>query len=65
MSFISVFYIFHVRTGHEVVGKIHVKHVYEIAKIKKTDPSNESIDLEKICRMVIGTCKTMGVDVVA
>lgn len=44
------------------MGKIHAKHVYEIAKIKKQDLSH--IELEQIARSVVGTCASMGIEVV-
>jgi hypothetical protein len=49
--------------GHEIVGKIHVKHIYEIAKVKKID--QENIPLEQIARCIAGTCVSMGIQVVA
>ena len=48
--------------GHEIVGKIHVKHVYEIAKIKHQDSSH--LDLEVVAKCIAGTCKSMGIKVV-
>jgi len=29
--------IYITRPGHEIVGKVHVKHIYEIAKLKLND----------------------------
>ena len=51
--------------GHESGGRVSVKYVYEIAKIKqKTDPDLAEHDIEGICRQILGTCKAMGIDVV-
>ncbi|KAL1460983.1 hypothetical protein WDU94_012917 [Cyamophila willieti] len=50
--------------GREVAGKITLKHVYEIAKIKSEDPCFECEPLEIICKKIIGTAKALGVEVV-
>jgi len=52
------------RPGHEIIGTISVKHVYEIAKIKQTDEHLKHLKLESIARSVIGTARTLGVQVV-
>jgi large subunit ribosomal protein L11 len=52
------------RPGHEFVGTISVKHVYEIAKIKQTDEHLKHLKLESIARSVVGTARTLGVQVV-
>ena len=53
------------KPGHESAGRISVKWLYEIAKIKqKADPMLVEHDPEGICRMLVGTCKSMGIDVV-
>ena len=52
------------RTGHEIAGKVHVKQIYEIAKLKQQDKHMNSIELEKLCRMIMGSAKTMGFEVV-
>ncbi len=46
------------------VAKISLKHVYEIAKIKKTDARHKDLDLRGICKSIIGTAKSMGIEVV-
>lgn len=51
-------------SGPEVAGKITLKHVYEIAKIKAEDPPLECTPLETICKMVIGTARSCGIEVV-
>jgi len=50
--------------GNEVAGKITLKHVYEIAKIKATDPPMEFVPMEEICAGIIGTARSAGVEVV-
>ncbi|KAJ1911542.1 mitochondrial 54S ribosomal protein YmL19 [Tieghemiomyces parasiticus] len=49
--------------GQESVGTISLKHVYEIAKIKKGDESMAPIDLLKICKSVIGQARSVGIKV--
>ncbi|KAK2163248.1 hypothetical protein LSH36_83g04094 [Paralvinella palmiformis] len=50
--------------GNEVAGKVTLKHVYEIAKIKSQDPIWFGVSLEKICKSVIGTAHSIGIEVV-
>ncbi|KAI0069003.1 ribosomal protein L11 [Artomyces pyxidatus] len=52
------------RPGHETVGTVSLKHVYEIAKIKATDEHLKHLRLEAIARTIIGTARTLGVQVV-
>lgn len=48
----------------EVVGTLSLKHVYEIAKIKKTDVGMETVPLESVARSVVAQARNMGVSVV-
>lgn len=48
----------------EQAGKITLKHVYEIAVLKKQDPVNRHTDLKEMCEMVIECAHTCGIDVV-
>jgi large subunit ribosomal protein L11 len=50
--------------GRELAGKVTLKHVYEIAKIKHQDPALQLFDLEEVCRMVVGSAKSCGIEVV-
>ena len=51
--------------GHSIAGKIGIKYIYEIAKVKQeTDKDLFYIDLESIVKMIIGSCKSMGLVVV-
>lgn len=52
------------RCGHDLVGQVTLKHVYEIAKLKATDPQLQGVSLENVCRMVVGTAKSCGIAVV-
>ncbi|KAK9367809.1 mitochondrial ribosomal protein of the large subunit [Lipomyces kononenkoae] len=50
--------------GDAPVGRISLKHVYEIAKIKQKDSLLSGVSLEAVARSVIATAKTVGVEVV-
>jgi len=52
------------RPGHDKIGKVHVKHVYEIAKIKQRDAHMAHISLQAICRCVVGSAHSAGLEVV-
>ena len=51
--------------GHETVGSVSLKHIYEIAKIKQTELRLSGLSLEGLCRSVIFQAKSIGIDVVA
>lgn len=43
-----------------------MKNIFEIGKIKKEmDKALEHLSLENVCRMIVGTCKSMGIRVVS
>ncbi|XP_023025394.2 mitochondrial ribosomal protein L11 [Leptinotarsa decemlineata] len=50
--------------GREISGKITLKHVYEIAKIKQEDPTLEVKTLEEVCKMIIGVARSCGIEIV-
>ena len=51
--------------GHNTCGRVSIKYIYEAAKIKQeVDPSLVEHDIEGIMRMMMGSCKSMGIDVV-
>jgi large subunit ribosomal protein L11 len=52
------------KPGHEMVGTVSLKHIYEIAKIKATDENLKQVSLEGIAKSVLGTARTLGVKVV-
>ena len=51
--------------GHETVGTVSLKHIYEIAKIKQTELRLSGLSLEGLCRSIIFQAKSIGIDVVA
>lgn len=53
------------RAKHDLVGEVSLKHIYEIAKIKKTDERHKDVDLKSIVGSVISTADAIGVRVVA
>ncbi|KAF9368696.1 hypothetical protein CPB97_004338 [Podila verticillata] len=50
---------------HPFVGKVNLKQVYEIAKIKHADDGMGHLSLKGVCSGVIGSAKSMGIEVVA
>jgi large subunit ribosomal protein L11 len=52
------------RPGHLSVTTLSVRHVYEIAKVKQTDPFCQYMPLESICKSIIGTANSMGIKIV-
>lgn len=53
------------KPGHETVGTISLKHVYEIAKIKHSELRLSGLSLEGLCRSIIHQAKSIGINVVA
>lgn len=53
------------KPGHESVGKVSLKHIYEIAKIKKTDERHKDVELKSICGAVLSTAEVIGIEVTA
>lgn len=56
--------IFAFFSDHEVAGKLTLKHIYEIAKIKAEDYNNSLFTLEQICQNLIYSAKTCGIQIV-
>ena len=52
------------RPGHETVGEVTVKQIYEIAQIKKQDPHLAELETEALCRTIMGSCASLGIKVV-
>lgn len=50
--------------GNEVAGRITLRHLYEIAKIKHDDPPNALLTLEQMCNSLIGIARSCGIEVV-
>lgn len=51
-------------SGGEVAGKITLKHLYEIAKIKIQDPPNALMTMEQMCGSLVSTARSCGIQVV-
>lgn len=49
--------------GHKVAGFVTPKHIYEIAKIKQADPDCQYMSLEAISKSIMGTARSMGIEV--
>jgi len=47
----------------EKVGKVSVKHIYEIAKIKARDEMMAGLEVSSIAKSVIATAKSAGIEV--
>ncbi|GIX93518.1 39S ribosomal protein L11, mitochondrial [Caerostris darwini] len=45
-------------------GKVSLKHIYEIAKIKCQDPDFECMPLKEVCQKIIDEARTVGVETV-
>ncbi|CAG0918104.1 unnamed protein product [Notodromas monacha] len=50
--------------GKDVAGKITLRHVYEIAQLKSQDITLQMMSMEEICKCVVKTAKSCGVEVV-
>jgi large subunit ribosomal protein L11 len=51
--------------GHEMVGKVSLKHVYEIAKIKQSELRLSGQSLQGLCKSVISSARSVGIKIVA
>lgn len=47
----------------EPVGAVSLKHVYEIAAIKKSDKHLSHLSHEALCRCIVQTARTCGIEV--
>jgi large subunit ribosomal protein L11 len=52
------------RAGEQIIGTISLKHVYEIAKIKSKDEHLRHLPLKSITSAVIGSARSIGIQVV-
>lgn len=50
--------------GSAQVGEVSLKHIYEIAKIKQSEPRLSGMSLEGLVRSVVGQAKSIGVGIV-
>ncbi|KAF5204760.1 mitochondrial ribosomal protein L11 [Thalictrum thalictroides] len=51
------------RPGHIVASTLTLKHIYEIAKIKQSNPYYPYMSLESISKSIIGTANSIGIKV--
>lgn len=52
------------RPGHEIIGKVSLKHVYEIAKIKQSETRLSGLSLQGLCKSIMAQAKSIGIQVV-
>ncbi|KAI1935167.1 mitochondrial 54S ribosomal protein YmL19 [Ophidiomyces ophidiicola] len=52
------------KAGHETIGTVSLKHVYEIAKIKQTETRLSGLSMEGLCKSVVAQAKSIGLGVV-
>ncbi|KAI0915041.1 mitochondrial 54S ribosomal protein YmL19 [Ustulina deusta] len=52
------------KPGHEIVGTVSLKHVYQIAQIKQSELRLSGLSLEGLCKSVIFQAKSVGIAVV-
>ena len=50
--------------GFKEIGTVSLKHIYEIAKIKKSDDHMKHLGLEELAKSVLGTCRNIGIRVI-
>ncbi|KAL1981597.1 hypothetical protein VTN96DRAFT_2421 [Rasamsonia emersonii] len=50
--------------GHEVIGTVSLKHVYEIARIKQSETRLSGLSLKGLCKSIIAQAKSIGIQVV-
>lgn len=51
------------KPGHETVGTVTLKHIYEIAQIKQSELRLSGFSLEGLCKTVMSQAKSIGVAV--
>ncbi|XP_046849309.1 39S ribosomal protein L11, mitochondrial-like isoform X1 [Xenia sp. Carnegie-2017] len=52
------------KPGKEIAGTVTLKHIYEIAKVKKSDKVFQNASLETVCKSIIGSARSMGIHVI-
>eukprot|EP01006_Ploeotia_vitrea_P047607 TRINITY_DN67142_c7_g8_i1.p1 TRINITY_DN67142_c7_g8~~TRINITY_DN67142_c7_g8_i1.p1 ORF type:complete len:154 (+),score=73.90 TRINITY_DN67142_c7_g8_i1:66-527(+) len=53
--------------GYAVAGQVHIKQIYEIARIKQSEMEGNGAriqPLDSVCKSIMGTAKSMGLAVV-
>ncbi|VDL94234.1 unnamed protein product [Schistocephalus solidus] len=51
--------------GTEVAGRLTLKHIYEIACLKKQDAALETVPLKSICISLISTAHRLGIQIIS
>ncbi|MCJ1324245.1 hypothetical protein MMC10_000907 [Thelotrema lepadinum] len=51
------------QAGHEISGEVSLKHVHDIAKIKQSELRLSGLSLESLCKSVIASAKSAGIEV--
>ena len=59
-----IYTYFHLFLGREVAGEVTLKHIYEIACVKKQDSALKNVPLESVCKIIIGSARSLGIKVV-
>lgn len=52
------------QASQEIAGRVTLKHIYEIARIKQQDPPLQVHTLQTVCSMLIGTARSLGIEIV-
>jgi large subunit ribosomal protein L11 len=52
------------RAGNVTAATLSLKHIYEIALIKKKDKAFQDSSLEQVASRVIGQARSMGIEIV-
>lgn len=50
--------------GARPAGQLSLKHIFAIAQLKQRDDHMRHVDLQSLCRSIVGAAKSMGVEVV-
>ncbi|XP_002164663.1 large ribosomal subunit protein uL11 [Hydra vulgaris] len=52
------------KPGHEIVGSVSLRQIYEIAKVKGQDPGFKNTPLIGICKTIIHSAHSIGIAIV-
>lgn len=61
---LTVLIIYFMFLGNEIAGKITLRHLYEIAKIKSEDVAFECVPLKDIVQGFVGIARSCGIEIV-
>eukprot|EP00039_Didymoeca_costata_P032466 m.37939 g.37939 ORF g.37939 m.37939 type:complete len:161 (+) comp9373_c0_seq1:83-565(+) len=50
--------------GNKIVATLTLKQIYEIAVVKSKDINMRNVPLESICRMLVGSARSIGIKVI-